>query len=106
MLDENILMRDLNEAFRNLQRGNVRSVVSITINFPLNEDGTLSDPTFAASGGYDDGFEFTTVKLDVSPEMKIVAKSLKEKAEAQLGSQKSILKDKVREVLIKAATEV
>ena len=106
MIDESSFMKEVNEAFRNLQRGDVQKVASITINFPLKEDGTLDDPTFAASGGYDDGFNFTTIKLDTNSEMKAVAKSLKDKAEAQLSTQRAILKDKIRDVLLKAATEV
>jgi hypothetical protein len=106
MLNEDSFMKEMNEAFHSIRRGSVQKVTSITITFPLNDD-TTGEPIFSASGGYDDGFNFTpSIKLDVSSEMKAVAKSLREKAEAQLDNQKSLLKDRMRDILLKAVAEV
>lgn len=105
MLDENKLSIALNEAFRNIHR-RVEKVSSITINFHTNEDGTIDEPTFTASGGYDNTFDYTSVKLEFGVEIKALVNGLKEKAESQLSLQRSLLKDKLRDVLLKAATEV
>ena len=106
-LDENTFMKDINEAFRNLQRGAVNKIESITIHFPIiDDDGTPVEPSFQANGNFDGTYEYTTLKLDASLEMKAMAKSLKEKAESQIVGQKALLKDKLREILLKAASEV
>ena len=107
MLNENSFMYKVNEAFRSLQRGNVKKLSSITISFPVNDNAeALNEPIFTANGDYDNDFTYTSVKLNTTPEMKSMANSLREKANAQLEGQVSIWKDKLREVLLRAATEV
>jgi hypothetical protein len=101
------LVDKVNEAAKKLSNGSVKRIESISINFPIIDDaGTPGEISFVAFGEYEGDFTRTSIPLLATPEMKSMANSLKEKAEGAAQKQISVLKDKLRDLLLKAATEV